>query len=211
MMNRLATFPAATILLLVTVLGCGTGQRQPTVDLDAVLSVTTDSLAQMDAATPAPDGFDGGYGVDAAAPVERDEAATSGLLAELAELLERNYNAAVPALFDGNIAVAAQQDASILALADTNANGVADQGERALWKIEVDGDNARILATDSSGAVDQAGFSGTGLFAGYLLGSMLSRQRAAGVNTQALSSKRTVSPAQAARARAGSGSFSRGK
>jgi len=206
-MKRFPAVPLAAVFLLVTAVGCGTGVREPAVDLAAVLSVTTDSLMEMDVETARP-GWSSGNDTPVTEP---DRAGTDRLLSGLADVLERNYNAAVPALSGGAITVAAQDDASFVALADTNANGVPDQGERALWKIEIDGENARVLATDSAGAVEQSGFSGTGLFAGYLLGSLLSRQRMSGVNTQALGSKRTVSPAQAARARAGSGSFSRGK
>jgi len=208
-MNRLHALPLTAAFLLVTVAGCGGGApREPEIDLDAVLSVTMDSLTEMDVAAPREEGR---LSVDGTTMIEPDESETNRLLVGLADVLETNYNRAEPALFDGDITVAAQNDASFVALADTNVNGEPDEGEDALWMIEVDGENARIVATDRSGAVNQSGFSGTGLLAGYLLGSMLSRQRAAGVNTQALANKRTVSPTQAARARAGSGSFSRGK
>ena len=168
-----------------------------------------DSLMEADVTTRSEG--EGRLSVDGTTIIEPEPAETARLLVGFADVLETNYNAAEPALFDDEITVAAQSDASFVALADTNLNGEPDEGEDALWMIEVDGENARIVATDRSGAVNQSGFSGTGLLAGYLLGSMLSRQRAAGVNTQAIAAKRTVTPSQAARARAGSGSFSRGK
>ncbi len=86
-----------------------------------------------------------------------------------------------------------------------------DDKEDLLFKIEIDGENARIIASSSSGAINEHNFSGTGLLTGYLIGSMLSRQGRAGVNTQALASKKPVTAATAARARAGSGSHSKGK
>lgn len=211
-MIRHSAFPLAAAFLLVTVTGCGVGPREPAIDLDAVLGVTMDSLTEMDLETRREG--EGRLSVDGTRVIEPEEPASAELLVGFADVLERNYNAAEPALFDEEITVAAQNDASFVALADTNLNGEPDEGEPALWMIEVDGENARIVATDRSGAVNQSGFSGTGLLAGYLLGSMLSRQRAAGVDTRALAAKRPVTArqaAQAARARAGSGSFSRGK
>lgn len=88
-----------------------------------------------------------------------------------------------------------------------------DQNEDALFLIEVDGENSRVIATSRSGAVNDHHFSGTSLLAGYLIGSMLSRQSAAGVNKSALANKQpvTAKAAASARARAGSGSHSSGK
>ena len=197
-MNRSPALPFLAALLLVGVTGCGT--REPPIDLDAVLEVTRDSLLQVDAATPA-----GG---------ERDAEA---VLERLADVLEHNYNEQVPALHDGLVSVAPREDASLVAVADANGNLEPDPNEPPLWLIEVDGENARIVATDRSGAVQQSGISGTSLLAGYLLGSMLSRQRLAGVDTRALAAKRPITAQQArqarqtARSRAGSGSFARGK
>ena len=192
----------AAVFLAAVLSGCGVGTNEPAVDLDAVLEVTEGALLEVDRANP------GG---------EPGEERAAALMDELADVLEKDYNGHVPALHDGLISVAPREDASLVAVADTNGNLEPDPGERPLWQIEVDGENARILATDSQGAVRESGFSGTSLLAGYLLGSMLSRQRAAGVDTRALAGKRPVTAQQArqarqtARSRAGSGSFARGK
>ena len=201
-MNRHSALSFAAALSLVTVTGCGTSAPEPEIDLDAVLEVTSETLLEVDAANS-------GRG-------SSEEDATA-LLIELSDVLERNYNDQVPALYDGLVSVAPREDASLVAVADANGNLEPDPNEPPLWMIEIDGENARIVATDRSGAVQQSGFSGTSLLAGYLLGSMLSRQRAAGVDTRALAGKQPVSAQQArqarqaARARAGSGSFARGK
>ena len=129
----------------------------------------------------------------------------------LAQRLETSYNSVQPPLHSTNISVVPRKDASLLAYEDKNANKDVDDGENALFLIEIAGEKSRIIATSRSGAVNDHHFSGTSLLAGYLIGSMLSRQRAAGVNSKQLASKQPVTAKAAARARAGSGSHSRGK
>jgi len=206
-MNLSLMRPLTAGFLLVTLAACNGGSSQPEIDLQGVLDVTLDSLMEMEGATS-----DRGTAADVAATgAEAGPDDTVELLLGFTGVLQDNYNAREPALHEDAITVAPQQDASFLALADANDNGQPDEGEDALWLIEIDGENARIVATDRSGAVSQSGFSGTSLLAGYFLARMLTRQRGAGVNTRALAGKRPVSASQAARARAGSGSFSRGK
>lgn len=128
-----------------------------------------------------------------------------------ADKLGTNFNMAQPALYEGQIGVSPQSDASLLAFHDSNANRTFEEGEDALFKIEIDGEQSRIIASSRSGAVNEHHFSGTSLLTGYLIGSMLSRQRGAGVTSQQLASKKPISAQAAARSRAGSGSHSRGK
>lgn len=169
------------------------------IDLNIVLDITVDTL----------DSFQ--KKLDLPSKDEQTTADDDQIFIQLAEVLGDNYNQAQPKLIESQIAVSPQSDASLLAYADTNLNSVLDEKEDLLFKIEIDGENARILATSQSGAVNEHGFSGSGLLAGYLIGSMLSRQGRAGVNTQALASKKPVTAAAAARSRAGSGSHSKGK
>lgn len=164
------------------------------IDLNAVLDVTVDTLYSYQ------DSLEG---------QEKPDSDTAFL--GFAERLEADYNGAQPPLHTKTIGVSPQTDASLLAFEDTNVNKTMDQGEDALFLIEIDGENARIIATSRSGAVSDHHFSGTSLLAGYLIGSMLSRQRAAGVSSQQLASKKPVTAKAAARARAGSGSHARGK
>lgn len=192
-MNFLAkTVFVGTLTLPAFLAGCG--PSAPETDLQAVLDITADTLYSYQDSN-----------------ATRTDLDPDAALVELADALGRNYNAAEPALHSSAVAVAAQQDASLLAVEDSNNNMQADEGEDALWMIEIDGEKARIIATSKSGAVSDHGFSGTSLLAGFLIGSMLSRQRAAGVNPKALAGKQPVSAKQAARARAGSGSHAKGK
>lgn len=205
-MNGYRVLPFAAAFLLVALVGCV--QRGPEIDLQAVSSVTLDSLTEMDIAVPG-----NGTGTDVTASPDGSASGedTVELLRGFSDVLERNYNAQEPPLFESAVSVVPQEDASFVAVADTNGNGEPDENEPALWMVEIDGENERVVVTDGQGAVDQAGFSGTSLLAGYFLARMLTRQRAAGVDTRALANKRPVTARQAARARAGSGSFARGK
>lgn len=130
---------------------------------------------------------------------------------EFAAVLQDDLNAKQPALYKTQMAVSPQKDASLLAYEDPNGNNIMDEGEKALFLIEIDGDNSRIIASNRSGAVNEHHFSGTSLLTGYLIGSMLSRQRGAGVSSKSLASKKPVTAKAAARSRAGSGSHSKGK
>jgi len=176
-------------IVTTTVLLAGCGPSTPDVDLRAVLDVTADTLESY------------------SATVSEDMNADTIFLG-LAEELGRDYNAAEPALHAKPVVVLPQADSSLLAIEDANNNQQADENEDPLWMIEIDGENSRLIATSKSGAVSDHRFSGTSLLAGYLIGSMLTRQRAAGANP---ASKQTRTAKQAARARAGSGSHAKGK
>jgi hypothetical protein len=128
-----------------------------------------------------------------------------------AETLGTNYNLAQPPLYKEQIGVSPEADASLMAFSDTNMNRTWEDGEAILFKIEIDGEQSRIIASSNSGAVNEHHFSGTSLLAGYLIGSMMSRQRGAGVTSKQLASKKPISSQAAARTRAGSGSHSTGK
>jgi len=131
-----------------------------------------------------------------------------------AQELAVGYNNSTTPIYKNPISVQANQNASLVAYDDANNNQVLDQNEDALFLIEIDGEKNRVIASSRSGAVNEHGFTGTSLLTGYLIGSMLSRQRSAGVNPSSLANKKTVTAKQArqsAKSRAGSGSHSRGK
>ncbi|NRA61423.1 MAG: hypothetical protein HRU25_11045 [Psychrobium sp.] len=130
---------------------------------------------------------------------------------QLADALAVDYNKSEPAIYNQRIGVNSRTDASLVAYGDTNGNNVLDDGESLLFMIEIDGEKSRIIASSNSGAVNDHYFSGTSLVAGYLIGSMLARQRGAGVTSKSLASKQPVTSRVAAKARAGSGSHSKGK
>ncbi len=163
-------------------------------DLNQVLDITVETIYAFEGNNPSLD--------------VNQEGNEDAAFVKFSEDLETNYNAATPAIYQERITVAPQQDASLIAFVDADANGSFDSGDEGLYLIEIDGENSRVIATSGSGAVNDTRISGTGLLTGMLIGSMLSRQRASGANP---ASKKTQTAKQAARSRAGSGSHSRGK
>lgn len=119
-----------------------------------------------------------------------------------------------------------KNDGAIEGFADLNKNSKQElgQGEKSLFKVEIDGPRNRLIATDlQHGYRRDSGFSTGGLLTGMLIGHLLSRQLSAGVspnkhaNTKVSPSgyhSQAVSNAKAsasARTSSKSGSFSRGK
>lgn len=117
-----------------------------------------------------------------------------------------------PRFFDKTQGLEIQADAKFLGFADENSNGIKDEGEADLYTIEIDEANQRLIATDTAG--DSAGlrFSGTGFLAGALLGSLLSRQRSAGVTSSSFNNRKVTPRANYAAPRsARSGGLRAGK
>jgi len=172
------------------------GYVEDDIDLNAVLDITVDTI----------------YSYEDKMKVQGEESVDpDAAFVGFTEELGINLNHAQPAIYTGQIGISPQNDASVYAFDDKNANKIADEGELALFIIEIDGENSRVIASSQSGAVNDHHFSGSGILTGLLIGSMLNRQRGAGVNTKSLGSKQPVTAKAAARARAGSGSHSRGK
>ena len=170
------------------------------IDLNQVLDITVETIYAFEENHP-----------ELVAAQDESGSDNDGAFFQFSEDLATNYNSAAPALYEGKkIGVVPQEDASLIAFEDTNDNSSFDEGEDALYLIEVDGENSRVIATSRSGAVNDSRISGTGLLTGMLIGSMLSRQRASGANPSSKKTQ-TAKQAQSARSRSGSGSHSRGK
>ena len=168
----------------------GCGEKVQSADLDRVLDVTVDTLYQMKGLS--------------------EETPEAEALTTLESTLEKNYNRAQPQVHPNPIGVDIKEDGSFLGFDDKNQDGAQDEGEAKLFTVEIDGENNRLIATDINETIRDHGFSGTGLLAGFLLGSLLNKQRAAGANP---SNKKAMSKSayQNARSRAGSGSHTKGK
>lgn len=133
-------------------------------------------------------------------------------MALLTQFLQHVMNLQPP-FYKTKIAMTLEKDASYSGYSDANANGKVDPQEKKLFKIEIDQANNRILATDTSGTSTSSSFSGTGLLTGLLIGSLLNRQRSAGVNPNSFN-KRKVTPASkynSSRSKARSGGVFGGK
>jgi len=183
---RMSTAIAALVSSLsIMLIGCG-GGGTPIPDLDQALNIAADSLIAFEASEA--------------------DISEANAMDEFATVYTNNLNAAQPPIHTGPVAVAAQADGSFSVFDDKNSNKLSDSGEKELFKVEVDDVNGRLIATAESYVRDR-GFSGGGLLMGYLIGSMLGRQRTTGTNP----SQRKASPKMSAKQRAGSGSHSRGK
>jgi len=121
-----------------------------------------------------------------------------------------NLNSAQPPMNSNSIGVNAQEDGALLSFDDVNNNGIQDPGEKDLFKMEVDSENNRLIASSETEARDQ-GFSASGLLMGMLIGNMLSRQTATGNNPASRRATASGTASPNAKSRAGSGSHSRGK
>jgi hypothetical protein len=65
----------------------------------------------------------------------------------------------------------------ILGFRDANSDGLRDSGEKEIFKIQIDEENSRLIATDGTYYRDQRYRPTGGFFTGYLIGSMLTRNR----------------------------------
>ena len=188
--NTLVVTASLASALLLTA-GCSKSVEQA--DLDRVLDISYDSL----------------YRFESSSENTKDDAAMDAFASEL----RYNFASANPPAHSGPIGITLKEDGSFDGYQDSNRNEIKDEGEADLFKVEIDGESSRLIATDTSGNVRDHHFSGSGMLAGYLIGSMLGRQRGAGISPSSLSGK-TATPKsayQSARSRSGSGSHSSGK
>lgn len=128
-----------------------------------------------------------------------------------------NLNKDQPLAHLGPLGVKAEADGSFSAYSDKNKNNTQDAGEKDVFKLEVDAQNDRLLASNEEAVQEQPQMGmGTGLLMGMLLGNMMSRQRMTGANPaskKATPRTRTAAPKKSntMRSRAGSGSHASGK
>ena len=179
----IAALVASTSIVLV---GCGGGSSSAVPDLDQALNVAAESLVQFE---------------NSNADITEQNA-----MDEFAVVYTNALNASQPAIHTGPVGVAPKADGSFSVFDDPNSNKLADSGEKELFLVEVDEENGRLVASAESYVRDR-GFSGGGLLMGYLIGSMLGRQKSSG----ATPGQKKASPKMSAKQRAGSGSHSRGK
>ncbi len=174
-------------------------QKAPGVDLDRVMKITTQSMQRFEQSNM--NGVKGNMDDLAMAQFSRD--------------LADDLRMAQPPLYTSPIGIVVAKDGSIQGYNDKNGNYIRETGEGDLFKIEIDSQNNRIIASNDGVVREQGMGMGGGLMMGMLMGSLLSRQSAAGIRPGAFNNKRATPKPRArtssARSRAGSGSFSSGK
>ena len=200
MKNIIAVIVIAFIAFVI--FGSRDETTAPGVDLNEVLDVTVDTIT--------------GYDQQAAADDQKAESIDG-----FREQLRTAYNTAQPPLSPQPVGVDLRNDGVIVGYADPNGSDAKDSGENPLFTVEIDGEKERLIATDTSGQSQEHGFSMGGLLTGYIIGSLLSRQSAAGVSKSSLANRTTTSKSSyaasraaaisSARARSGSGSHRSGK
>lgn len=106
-----------------------------------------------------------------------------------------------PALHKNPIGVKMLKDASFEGFDDGNNNNIKDSEDKKLFRVEIDFEGKRLIASDSQGR----GFTGsglmTGLIGGMLMGRLMGNQRAAGVRPGSMSSRNVTSRASYGRSR----------
>lgn len=208
-------------LLLAICSGCGSTQVD-VVDLNKVLSIFESTLTELDSTADKKEEAE----IKEVKPTEENEEYKKKFLATYTE----NLNKAK--LISSPIAAKMTEQGDVEGYKDANKNKVADTGEKKLFTVVVDAEGSRLIAFDDANHYrDQSYRPRGGFFTGYLIGSMLGRNRSyysgsrAGTRTNyskkqmspktyhksAVSKARAKSRASSARSRSGSGGRSIGK
>jgi len=199
---RILRVAALSAIMTTAVLITACSSKPASVDLDRVLDVTASTLETFETRAQSDYGFE----------TDADYTKTDVAMQDFVKQLQTNLNRANPQIHADPIGVNLADDGSIHGYNDANNNGSKDSDEVELFKVEIDSEKNRLIASSENYVRDHR-FSGTGLLAGFLLGNLLGRQRNAGINPKSLSSKTAMSRSsyKSAKSRSGSGSHSRGK
>jgi len=182
------------------------------VDLDVVL----DSFIEVADGMP-----------NLAAQAEGEEGEPAGDSTGLGPLFVKKYAAKLQEvdLFEGEtVGIGYTKSGAFVGYADESEDGEMDEDERAIFTVEVDAEQSRLIATDVENSYHREGSyrSGSGFLTGFLIARMVSGQRSMGVNTSKFKSmsmsprgyhsaaKTSVRSSRSARS-TGSGSFRSGK
>lgn len=196
-------FATACAGVVLVILGCGSGlppsgdplsggRRAGPVDLDRVLKILSDTLDQMDLKAIAKASDKELEAMTSQKPEDQGKVASKPLDKEKEQAFlsafATNLNNAH--LSDDPIGVTMLGNGSIQGFVDKNRDGVKEgSGEKELFKVQLDPERKRIIASDANNQYHRDhhyGFSPSGFFMGYLLASMLNRQRASGFDASKL-------------------------
>ena len=197
---NIKTLSLSTLVCSALALTACDQNKSATADLDRILGVASNSMTSFESKNSS----------------NADALNEGNVMDKFSSSYASDLNASQPPIHSGPIGVNSQKDGSFAGFDDKNNNGIKDEGEEDIFKLEVDTENNRLVASNG-GEVREAGFSGSGLIMGMLLGNMLSRQRATGANPAAkrATPKRSASSKSksfsSAKSRVGSGSHSSGK
>ncbi len=214
--------------LLTTLCGCSSISVD-VVDLNKVLDEFQATLTELDG-KEAGDANAAGAGAgaeQAVVGVEVVEKEDEEKKKEFLTLFATKLNAAK--LVSKPIGVEMHESGSINGFVDLNKNNTKDLSEKELFKIEIDEERGRVIASDNGGHYRDHRYRPGRFFTGYMLGSMLGRNRSyysgARSSLKPNYANKTMSPktyhksavskaratASSARSRSGSKGFSFGK
>ena len=166
------------LAMLALVAGCSSSVTVDVIDLNKVLDIFSKTLTELDGQKPADVNAEAGGNVKAQAVVgieavdEEDKEKTESFV----KLFRTKLNAAK--LVSTPIGVKIEDSGVINGFADKDKNNVMGAGEKSLFKIEIDAERNRVVATDNGGHYrDHSYHRSHGLFSGYFFGRMLSRNR----------------------------------
>jgi len=196
--------------VIIGLIGCGGGAppsgdllkgaaKVDKIDLDRVLKILTETLDEMDLQmiSKATDKELDQMAAQTASADKDKPAAGKTLDKEKEQAFLSKFAAKLnkAQLISEPIGVAMLPEGTIQGFVDLNNNGVKDgAAERELFKVQLDQQRNRILASDASNRYreHQYGFSPGGFFTGLLLGTMLNRQRTTGFDASKFGSIQTT-------------------
>lgn len=97
-----------------------------------------------------------------------------------------------PKFYDKPLGLELKSDASFTGFVDANGNTTRDAGEDDVFTLEVDSENERLIATDTTGDSVHRRYSGSGIITGLLIGHLLSRQSRVGIARGSFNSRNST-------------------
>ncbi|XZE19779.1 hypothetical protein SH449x_005107 [Pirellulaceae bacterium SH449] len=79
-------------------------------------------------------------------------------------------------VMESQVGVSMAAGGEIVGFLDPNGNNIQEAGESTEFKVTIDVENSRLIASDNNGHHRPYGFRPGGFLMGYMLGSMLGRQ-----------------------------------
>ena len=177
------------LAMLVLLGGCSSSTTVQVVDLNKVLDIFSATLAELDGEEPANVNVEAAgeaeasgeaeAGGDVAAQAvvgvevvdEEDEAKTEQFITAFRTKLNAANLVSTP------IGVKMEESGVINGFADSDDNNVMGAGEKSVFKIEIDEERSRVVASDGGGHYRDHHYRSHGIFTGFMLGRMLSRNR----------------------------------
>ena len=200
--KQLLIMSSLSVLLFTA---CGGGEPAPKANLERILEISADELKAFE--------------------TKHSDTSKEKAMGDFALSLADTLNATEPKVYPKTLGVVAEKDGSFTGFHDENVNKLKDSGEAEVFKVEIDGEKQKLIASNNERSAESP-FGGMmmGMMMGMLMGNIMGRQRATGTkpgantpprksaksSSSSSSSKKSFST-PSAKSRAGSGSFSSGK